>query len=272
MGFLFLIHHIDNLSFFYNDLYFFHKSIKCTNNHLFDVSKYWYINFNIKKSNPYSNLRFFLNQREIVLSGLFDEVIERLKDNIVKNIPINSTILNTCCGEGSLLYKLYCLLPEYNYMGVDISRTAIKLASKKFKNILWLVSNIENLNLKNDSINLILNFLAPANYKEFSRVLRNDGYLFKIIPLENNFVELRDVLLYKSNVNYKGLNIVEKIFSKRFVINDVVEFSYKKEISKHLRDYLLRIISSIFNTQENKIELLPKEISIHLKLLIGIKK
>ena len=256
----------------YDGFCFSHKSLKCIKNHSFDISKNGYINFNIRKAYSDNKLKFFLNQRKIILSGLFDEVIEKLKYIVIKNIPAKSIILNACCGEGSLLHKLNLLSPEYNYMGIDISRTAIKLASKKFENILWFVSNIDNLNIKNNSIDLILNFLAPANYKEFSRILKNNGYFFKIIPLENHFIEIRDVLFYNRYRYYKGENVVEKYFSKRFKMNEVIEFLYKKKLSEGLRDHLLKTNRAFIGFQKNKIERLPDEVTIHLKLFIGTKK
>jgi len=55
----------------------------------------------------------------------------------------------------------------------------------------WLIGNINRLPIRSNSLSFLLNILTPADYAEFSRVLRKDGILIKVIPGKDYLAEVR---------------------------------------------------------------------------------
>ena len=55
-------------------------------------------------------------------------------------------------------------------VGLDISKEAIIMASKEYKNIIWCVE-IFGAPFAGGCFDFILNILAPANYAEFKRMI-----------------------------------------------------------------------------------------------------
>ena len=63
-----------------------------------------------------------------------------------------------------------------DFFAFDLSKDAINVAARGMNNICFFVSDIQSIPLKDNSIDCMLNIYTPANYPEFKRVLKKDGY------------------------------------------------------------------------------------------------
>jgi len=100
------------------------------------------------------------------------------------------SILDCGCGEGALSGDL-----PGNVIGMDISKEAIRHATKRYKQATWIVANgMRELPIADRSIDFILSVLAPRNTEEFSRILKTDGKLILGVPGPNHLIELRTLL------------------------------------------------------------------------------
>jgi len=98
--------------------------------------------------------------------------------------------LDAGCGEGSGLRSAGAHADLR--VGIDLSKEGIRLASAGDSDgFVWVVGDLANLPLADDSVNVILNVLSPANYAEFDRVRKPDGVLIKVIPGAHYLQELR---------------------------------------------------------------------------------
>ncbi len=57
-----------------------------------------------------------------------------------------------------------------------------------------MIGDLANLPLLDNSIDILLNLLSPANYQEFARVLKPGGLLIKVIPGSEYLKEVRQAL------------------------------------------------------------------------------
>ena len=57
--------------------------------------------------------------------------------------------------------------------------------------MLYFVADLAHLPFKDGSIDVIVNILSPINYKDFKRVLSDDGLVYKVIPETGYLKELR---------------------------------------------------------------------------------
>ena len=81
---------------------------------------------------------------------------------------------------------------EIKTIGIDISKDAIQQASTrrnilKINNLDYVIGNMDYLPFMNDSFNVLLNSFAPINEKEFQRVLKSNGYYFRVLHGKNPF-------------------------------------------------------------------------------------
>lgn len=159
--------------------------LKCNNGHCYDLAKEGYVNLLISNKNgdmrgdskDSARARHALLQKGYY-SCLRDAISERC----------NGTVLDICCGEG--YYDEY----DGELLGFDISKEMVRLASKSRKNHTYFVANLSNIPIADSSIDTALHLFAPFNEKEFSRVLKDNGTLYSVIPGENHLIEMKSII------------------------------------------------------------------------------
>ena len=77
----------------------------------------------------------------------------------------------------------------------------MQYASKANKSIKYAVASAFQLPFAENSADIILNIFAPCAYDEFSRVLKNAGYLVKVVPLSEHLWELKKAIYDKPYKN-----------------------------------------------------------------------
>ncbi len=188
------------------------KSYKCENNHSFDISKYGHINLllsNQKNSKaPGDNKEMVIARKgfldENYYSGISNRVNEIINHYVLENPDLNKedseiNILDTGCGEGYYTERLRKSLEEkntkkFNIYGLDISKEAIILASKTYKEIDWMVASATHLPFLDESLDFIICMFAKIVPEEKMRCLKKGGKLIVVSTGENHLQELKQVV------------------------------------------------------------------------------
>ncbi len=189
------------------------RTYSCNKAHSFDLAKEGYINLLLshqrKSKNPGDDKSMIQARRRFFDSGAFAPLAELVKKGLrpealdfrnstppkpqassLQPIASSPTILDCGCGEGHFLGAL-----SGTRFGVDISKEAIRCAAKRYKDATWIVANgMRELPLADQSMDVILNVLAPRNIEEFARILKPEGELILGIPGPNHLIELRSQL------------------------------------------------------------------------------
>ena len=99
------------------------------------------------------------------------------------------------CGEGyytaHVLHTLQAQGASPSVCGVDISRDALICAHRRAPELTLAVASIAHLPVADASCDLVLNVFAPHDAAEFARVLRPQGVLLRVIPLERHLWGLK---------------------------------------------------------------------------------
>lgn len=182
-----------------SELFKKNNSLICRNNHCYDVSAKGYVYLLIHKStaNPGDNKDMVYARKTAMDNGYYDKLIYKIKSIIQEYSP--ETVLDLACGEGSLTQRLAD--DKYNMIGIDISKFAITLASKNDKITNYAVASINNVPLKDKSIDLALNCFAPIDPDEIKRILKNEGVLIKVTPYEKHLLELKQTIYPECYLN-----------------------------------------------------------------------
>lgn len=257
------------------------KSLKCEKNHTFDVAKQGYINLVTNGIKTAYDKTLFASRYEIISSiGLYDELQKELVASITKEIKKEGiTIIDLGCGEGSHLNQLKERLADKNItgIGIDISKDAILAASKHYDSFTWLVGDLANLPIQNNSVDIILDILSPSNYKEFLRILAKEGLVLKVVPASDYLKEIREVI-YDDPKKHRYIqeeNIMQ-LFYQHF--NNVKEtrITYTKQLSPSEMEHLIKMTPLTWNAKEEKLTKIlttnPFVITIDLIVLVGKNK
>ena len=201
------------------------KSLVCGNGHNFDIAKQGYVNLcGGSMGKLYEDRELFRARRAIYDAGFFKGVEEKASACLKGIFPEGGgVIVEAGCGEGSFLSFLWKENPENKYIGLDISKSAVKMAAQKSREICWLVADVCKIPVRDKSIDCIIDMLTPANYGEFDRILKPGACIIKIIPNDGYLIELRQGLGLKGYENKE----VDSFFSRHFDLKGRQRIQYR---------------------------------------------
>lgn len=231
----------------------------CQNKHTFDIKKngscFLLKNSNYKSSKFYTK-ELFENRRSFILNGYYTDINEYIYNFIKENLN-SGNILDIGCGEGTHTHLItQCLSDNFKTYGIDYSKEAIDLATSYLNsNRIFLVGDVNNIPLSDDSMDIVIDYLSPFNTININRILKTNGYFIKVIPTTKYLHELRD--LYSLNkydeqefkLNNNSFKIIsEKILEKKFKVknmNDKIYLSNMTPLTWNANNYDPNVITEI---------------------------
>jgi len=239
------------------------NSLKCQNNHSYDISKKGYINL----FNGYTKIvktydkKLFSARKKISDAGLYGKLCEKLYE-IINNID-HKSILDAGCGCGNLTVDIFENTGKNLTFAVDLSKDGIDFAAGSYceDNILWIVGNLNNLPVADNKIDIILNIMSPANYAEFIRILKPGGVLLKVMPDADYLKELRHFIYKENDKNeYSNKDVLSNL-AENMTISDIIDVNYThKVLSENIPDLfeMTPLTANIDEREKIKDELIAK--------------
>ncbi len=191
--------------------------LKCTNAHTFDIAKEGYVNL-LRKKLPGDAKEMLAARRDFLERGYYrplSDTLNELARTYLVDPSALTNILDAGCGEGYYLGRLQKYLTDQHqqaqYIGLDISKEAVRMAAKRYKQSCFIVANIkERLVFVDHSIHALLNIFAPRNPPEFARILAPDGLLFVVIPAPEHLLQLRSALHLLGIEEHKQQKVIDQ--------------------------------------------------------------
>lgn len=182
---------------------------RCENGHCFDKSKFGYVNLlQSQKSSAkrHGDDRVMIRaRRDFLDGGYYGFLRDGLCKVCEKYLSDGGEILDAGCGEcwySSGLKDYYAEKGKtLSAAGVDISKDALEYASKRKSGIPLAVASLFDLPFANESFDMVLNIFSPEADEEFHRILKPDGILVRIIPLEKHLLGLKSAIYEKPYLN-----------------------------------------------------------------------
>ncbi|RKF17493.1 methyltransferase domain-containing protein [Alginatibacterium sediminis] len=177
--------------------------MKCDAGHQYDRAKEGYLNLlpvQFKNTlNPGDNQDMMLSRQTFLQSGQFNFLIDALGSSISDLLegqtqPIE--LLDIGCGEGFYTQQLSQQLADnIKFSGIDISKSAIRLASKHAKRHslaidYWVASN-NRLPVLDNSVDLALKVFAPCDASEMQRCLKPKASFLTVTPGSKHLWQLK---------------------------------------------------------------------------------
>ncbi|MEI3500854.1 MAG: hypothetical protein V8Q39_05060 [Anaerovoracaceae bacterium] len=155
---------------------------------------------------------------------------------------------------------------------MDLSKDAVKCASRGGNDVCWLVSDLSRIPLKDDSIDCILNIFTPANYGEFQRILTGEGRILKVIPGEDHLRELRQAVRQQIiNKEYSNQQVIRH-FEKHFRLIEQIPLKKTMSLRPEQLGFLFDMTPLLFHVdREERKKLTIAEITVDACLLVGKK-
>ncbi len=260
------------------------NSLVCQRGHNYDLAKQGYVNLLLKQGKSDYDKKLFAARRVISASGFFDPMLNTVSKLIRKAITkegLNEIrLLDVGCGEGSHLAQIISNLedkknPNLFGVGIDLSKEGIRVAAKEHPGIVWSVADLAKLPLQKEQFDVLLNILAPANYGEFKRVLKEQGLLIKVVPASNYLIELREILFKGTDKEFYNNDSVKKHFTSNFQLLKEQQIRYQVELKGDNLEHLIKMTPLTWNADQEQIDEIIKRrlksITVAFDVLVGEK-
>ena len=164
---------------------------RCGRGHCVNLSRRGTLNFCSRPAPAFYSGALFEARARVLAAGFFAPVLAAVERLLPAAPPEGHRLLDAGCGEGWYLASLLARHPDWTGAGVDLSRDAIRLASRQEAAALWCVADLKRLPFADGAFTAVLDILTPADYGAFLRVLAPEGVLVKVFPGPEHLRELR---------------------------------------------------------------------------------
>lgn len=193
------------------------KTLQCEQHHTFDIAKEGYVNLVTRKlrASVGDTKEMLSARRRFLDAGFYQPLSDALNTLVAQFVAELSAshdivLLDAGCGEGYYLGRLQAYLKQHqSYLkvaeclpvrtlhcfGLDISKEAIRMAARHYKDIQFVVADLnERLVVADSAVHVLLNIFAPRNVEEFVRILAPNAILLVVIPGAGHLSQLRETL------------------------------------------------------------------------------
>ncbi len=202
------------------------RCYKCEAGHNFDLAKEGYVNLLMGKgSGTHGDNREMLLSRQTFLDyGYYRRMANAVSDYLIEYGVVNGKcrLLDIGCGEGYYTELFANALREIDgeVYAFDISREAVKLASKRMKSVRDVVSlsvaSAYHLPFADNTFTIATNLFSPLAPDEVARVLCEGGCFVMVIPEREHLFGLKSAIYdtpYKNEVmpfELNGFSLIEE--------------------------------------------------------------
>lgn len=204
------------------------RAWRCPAGHSFDVAREGYVNLLLAQQRnspePGDSAEMVRARREFLEAGHY----QPLRDAALELLaPLGlDTLLDVGCGEGYYTAAFPDVAREV--IGLDIAKSAIRLAARRRFDLTWLVASGAHLPIAGGSIDLVASFFCPLHTQELERVLKPGGSVLLATPGPDHLYSLRAALFEEVRPHEPEKFIAT--FGDRFALCDQREIAFDLDL------------------------------------------
>ncbi len=253
------------------------SQLVCSNHHSFDLSRHGYVNLAPQAHTTKYDKALFEARKTIIESGFFNDLLNYITETVSAQLASRKegVIVDAGCGEGSHLAMLLSQLAEdVTGIGIDLAKEGIAVSAREYPGHIWAVADLAKCPFQDGEIDAILNILSPANYAEFTRILKPGGLFLKVVPASGYLKELRHVF-YDDEKEQQETEPVARV-AAFFETVKTTRITYDFPLDNELLATLIRMTPLTWGASDDKIEKALRmnisTITIDFEVITGINK
>ena len=210
------------------NLYSVDNHLRCDAGHTYDIARQGYVHLlpvqDKRSRNPGDSKAMVIARTEFLNSGVYEPIARHLTATISTLIDHSEgmCLLDAGCGEGYYLDYIAHALEDvtdegrFSFIGLDISKDAIISASKRNRQISWIVGTNRQPPIEDNSVDIIICVFGFQSIEGFSRILKSDGMIILVEPGSGHLSELKEIIyadVKKAKANsseYKNFSLIDR--------------------------------------------------------------
>jgi len=239
------------------------NSLVCPAKHCFDRAKQGYWNLlavQQKKSlDPGDNPQMVSARSQFLDLAHYQPLAQTIQSLLQQHTAeLNcAQILDMGCGEGYYTDNWQRALSEHQFIGLDISKHAVKAATRRNKAITWLVASGANMPIAEGSLDVLSVLFSRLMPQPFANALKERGKLILVWPTSDHLVQLKHAMYQElKETSYNPVAELEAQFS--LISQQALCFDFTLEAAEHLQTLLLMTPHGQRINDETKTQLIAK--------------
>lgn len=199
------------------------NALKCDGGHSFDLSSGGYVNLLRTGKAGAGDSREMVDARRAFLEkgyyAIFRDALARAAAEHAAGPAV--TLADAGCGEGYYTAEIVGTLRKsgrtVRAAGIDLSKTAVKRAARRDRDIRFAVAGIFDMPVADAGLDMVLSVFAPVAASEFLRVLHPGGLLITAAPGPRHLFGLKEILYDRpyeneeSRTDFPGFDPAEEL-------------------------------------------------------------
>ncbi len=223
----------------------------CEAGHSFDIARQGYINLlpvqHKRSRQPGDSKAMVIARTGFLDSGIYQPIANTLSGIVLEQMDdmTEHCLLDAGCGEGYYLDTVVNALchqqraDKVAYIGLDISKDAIIQATKRNKQVCWIVGTNRQPPLLENSVDIILCLFGFLSVQGFNQVLKPGGKIILLDPGADHLKELREII-YPQLKASRPADITEtKIPDYSVVATETLRFNSRINDNEQINHLLL---------------------------------
>lgn len=175
------------------------RNWRCADGHSYDTAKQGYVNLLLvdqkKSKQPGDDMDMVRARADFLDDGYYQPIADALNAMITGQLgdASDQTLLDIGCGDGWYTARMAEQIPALGQItGLDISRDAVRYATRRSKNIRWIVASGARPPLLPHSQNAIVTLFTPLMPQGLEHALAADGFIITASTGLSHLSELRE--------------------------------------------------------------------------------
>lgn len=244
-------------------------SLRCDANHHFDRAKEGYWNLtqpqDKRSLNPGDCDAAVLARQRWLQRGHAAGLVETIMPWIEQHQgaqPGNPGTLDLGCGEGTFGPALFPNDAD-TYCGIDLSRRAIKLASRRWPAATWVLANADRtLPVADGVVDRVVSLFGRRPTQEIARVMAPDGVCMVALPADDDLIELRDVVQESGTRRSRWEQVVDEMAVAGLKCTDHKTWREQVELPPDaIADALAMTYRAVRHSQQSRLDSIDKVVT-----------
>ena len=182
------------------------KQMICKNGHTFDIARQGYVNLlpvqHKRSKHPGDSKEMVSARTNFLNSSVYHPIAYKLAELVFSQTvdKMATCFMDAGCGEGYYSDHVFShikskdLHKDIFFIGLDISKPAIVEATKRNRQITWVVGTNRHPPVEANSIDVILCVFGFQSFEGFNNALKLGGIIILVEPGPDHLKELRDII------------------------------------------------------------------------------
>lgn len=209
-------------------------ALRCCNSHSFDLAREGYVNLlpshHRRSKNPGDNAEMVAARGRFLELGHYQPLQESLMSTI-DTARLAGPVVDLGCGEGYFTAALSRnVSPVY---GIDVSKPAVKAASKRSESLSLAVASSSRLPLVAQTFAAATVLMAPISH-DVLRILVPGGLLYRVTPAPDHLDELKRIVYREARPHRRAKTVLPE-----FVLTGSQRVTFQTPLTMQSRGDLL---------------------------------